>query len=61
MAHPFDTKLCAVVHKHESEFHTKRLVCYRQGQGHSEGSCNQNMTVFILSYDQLILLQPNLV
>ena len=38
----------------------KRLVCCLQGQGHSEESCNQNVTSGISS-ELLILLQLNLV
>ena len=32
-----------------------------QGQGHSEGLYNQNMTVFTVSSELMILLKPNLV
>ena len=43
------TKLGRVMHHHEleRECHAKRLVCYFQGQGHSKGSYDQNMTVSI--------------
>ena len=30
----------------ELEGRAKRLGCYLQGQCHSEGSCNQNMTFY---------------
>ena len=33
-----------VMHHHEPECHTKRLLCYLQGQSHSEGSYDRNMT-----------------
>ena len=39
----------------------KRLVCYFQGQGHSKGSYDQNMTVSTTSSELLILLLPNLI
>ena len=57
---PFVTKLGIVLHHHEPECHTQRLVCQLKDQGHSEGLYNQNMTVSTLSYELLILLQPNL-
>ena len=38
---PFVTKLGMVMHHHGPECHAKRLVCYLQGQGPSEGSYNQ--------------------
>ena len=41
--------------------HAKRLICYFQGQGHSKGSYNQNMTVSTISAELLIFLLPNLV
>ena len=37
----FVTKLGMVMHHHGPECHAKRLVCYLQGQGPSEGSYNQ--------------------
>ena len=39
----------------------KKLVHYRQCQGHSEGLYNQNMTISAVSSKLLIHLQPNLV
>ena len=39
----------------------KKLVCYVQGQGHSKGSCDQNMTISIVSSELLIPWQPNMV
>ena len=45
----FVTKLDIVMH-HQPECHAKRLVCCFQGQGHSKGSYDQNMTVSIISF-----------
>ena len=59
-AQPFITKLSMVVH-HWLECHMKEMGCYRQGQGHSEGLYNQNMTVSTISSKLMILLQPDLV
>ena len=50
-----------VMHHHEPECLTKGLVCYHQGQVHSEGSNNQNTIISPNSLEVLILLQPNLV
>ena len=36
------------MHHHELECHANRLVCYFQGQGHSKGSCDENITFFWL-------------
>ena len=33
---------------HEPECHAEKVVCYLQGQGHSEGSYNQNMTLYYI-------------
>ena len=44
------------MHHHELECHAKRLVCYFQGQGHSKGSYDKNMTVSTISSELLILL-----
>ena len=38
----------------------KEKGCYLTGQGHSEGLCNQNMTVFTISSELMLLLQPKL-
>ena len=43
-AEPFTTKLGMAMHHHEPDCGSKRFVCYLQGQGYSEGSCNHNMT-----------------
>ena len=53
--HLFVTKL-SVVHHHEPEcqLSCRKMGFCLQGQGHSVGLYNQNMTVFIIS-----LLQPN--
>ena len=48
------------MHHHEPECCAKRLVHYFQGQGHSKSSYDQNMTVFSISFELLILLLPNL-
>ena len=37
----------------------KKLVHYRQSQGHSEGLYNQNMTISTMSSKLLVRLQPN--
>ena len=42
----FVTKLGIVVHHHELECHTKRLVCYFRGQGHSKGSYDEHIKGF---------------
>ena len=42
-------KLGIVMHHHELECHAKRFVFYFQGQGHSKGSYDQNMTVSTIS------------
>ena len=39
----------------------RKFVCYLQGQGHSKGLSNQNMTVSIRFSKGLVRLQPNLV
>ena len=38
----------------------KKIVCYLQDQGHSEGLYDQNMTILTMASELLILLQPNL-
>ena len=40
----FTSKLGMVMHRHEPKCLSKRLVCCLQGQGHSDRSCNQNMS-----------------
>ena len=42
---PFVTKLGIVVHHYEPECHAKKIEFSLQGQGHSVGLYNQNMTV----------------
>ena len=39
----------------------KKLIHCLQGQGHSEGLYNQNMTISVVSSKLLVSLQPNLV
>ena len=46
----FETKLGIVVHQHEPECHAKKMGFYLQGQGHSVGLYNQNMTVSTISF-----------
>ena len=55
------TKLGIVMHHNELECHAKKIVRYFQGQGHSKGSYDQNMTVSTVSSELLILLLQNLV
>ena len=45
IAEPFSTNLGMVRHLIELDCLPKRLVCFFQGQGHSEGSYYQNTTV----------------
>ena len=63
---PFVTKLVIVVHHHEPECHANFLIffngLYLQGQGHSLGLYNQNMTVSTISFissKPVSLLQTN--
>ena len=59
---PFVTKLGIVVHHHEPECHAKKMGFYLQGQGHSVGLYNQNMTVSTISFissKPVSLLQSN--
>ena len=46
---------------HHNEHHAKKVVCYFQGQGHTKGSYEQNMTVSTVCFELLILLLQNLV
>ena len=58
----FVTKLGIVVHHHEPKCHAKKMGFYLQGQGHSVGLYNQNMTVSTISFissKPVSLLQPN--
>ena len=50
---PFVTKLGMVMHHHGPECHARRLACYLQGHGHSEGSCSLNMIVSTISTELL--------
>ena len=43
-----------VVHHHGVEYYGGKIVCSLQGKGHSEGLCNQNVTVSMSS--QLMVL-----
>ena len=44
-----------LVHLLEPECRAKRLLCYLQGQGHSEGACNKKITVSTVSTELLNL------
>ena len=46
---------------HEVMCHVKKIVHFLQCQGHSEGLCNKNMTIFTVSSKLLVLLQPDLI
>ena len=43
-----------MVYYHEVMCHVKKLVHYLQCQGHSDGSYNQNMTIFTISSKVLV-------
>ena len=45
----------------EPECHSEKIVCYLHGQGHNEGSYNQNISVSTVSFELLIHLQTDLV
>ena len=45
---------------HVPECYAEKNVLYVQGQGHSKGLCDQNMTIFNTSSELLIPWQPNL-
>ena len=44
----FTTKLCVLMHHHEPDCLPEKFVCCLQGQGHSEGSYNQDDCLFYL-------------
>ena len=50
-----------LVHHDDSDCHVKNRKCCFQGQGHSEGSTPEKVTVSPSSSVMLHLLQPNLV
>ena len=56
-------KFDMVMQHHEPECHAgiKVCCCYVQGQGHSEGSYDQNMTLSTVFSELVILWHPNLV
>ena len=60
-AQTFVNKLDVVVHHHEMKCLAERLICWLQGQGHSEGLHNQTTIISAVSSKLLILLQPNFV
>ena len=47
-----------MVPPHELKYYVEKLVCYLQGQGHSEA---QNITVSAVSFELSILWQPDCV
>ena len=53
------TKLGITVHHCGLGCKAKEMGCYFQGQGHSEGLLNQNMTISAVSFKLMTLLQPN--
>ena len=58
----FLTKLSMVMQQQQPDCHAEiTMFCYLQGQGHSEGPYDQNMTLSTMSSELLILWQPNLV
>ena len=50
--------VCSIMNQ---ECHAEQLVHCLQGQGHSEGVPNQNMTVSAIASKLLVCLKPNLV
>ena len=60
-AEPFVTKLGMVMRHHRPSCHTRRLVCYLQGQGHSEGSYNQIWPFLPYLLNFWSFLQPNVI
>ena len=60
-AGPFAIKLSLVVQHYKPEWAVVKLGYRVQGQGHSEGSYYQNITLTTISSELLILWQPNLV
>ena len=57
----FHNQAGIVAYFYELNCDTEKLFCYLQGEGHSEGVYNQNMTISTTSFILLILLEPNLV
>ena len=58
----FATKLGIMVHHHELEGHAGKKGIMFQGQGHSVGLFNQNMTISTISFissKPMSFLQPN--
>ena len=50
-----------VMQHDKPERHAEKLIHYIQFQGHSQGLCNQNMTISVASSKLLVSLQRNLV
>ena len=57
----FVTKPGVLMQHHKPECRAETVVHCVQCQGHSEGLCNQNLTVSTLTSKLLDCLQPNLV
>ena len=55
------SKFGMVMQHHELECHAEFCCCYFQGQGHSEGCNDQNMSLSTIFSELLIPWQPNLV
>ena len=60
LLHIFVTKLGMVMQYYELVCHADFFFHYLQGQSYSEGTHDQNMTVYSISSELLILLQPSL-
>ena len=57
----FVTKFDMVTQHYEPECHAEKNVCYLQGEGHSKGPYDQNMTLSTILSELLIPWKPNLV
>ena len=55
-AEPFVTKPGMVMHYYGPEFNAEKISLLSQGQGHCEGS--YNLTVYTISIELLLFLQP---
>ena len=56
----FVINLGMVMQHHVPECYAEKNVLYVQGQGHSKGLCDQNMSISNPSSELLIPWQPNL-
>ena len=60
MTEHFVTKFGMAMQHHEPECHVeKKFSCFLEGQGHSEGSYDQNRTLSTIVSELLIPWQPN--